>query len=51
MVWYIVSVYGMVHRWCIWYGTSLVYRVWYIVGVYGMIHSWFIWYGTLLVSK
>ena len=40
-------VHGMVHRWCIWYGTSLVYMVWYIVGVYGMVHSWVIWYGTL----
>ena len=32
MVWYIVSVYGMVHHWCIEYGTSLVYMVRYIVG-------------------
>ena len=24
--------YGMVHRWIIWYGTSLDYMVWYIVG-------------------
>ena len=37
-VWYIVCVYGMVHRWCIGYGTSLVYMVWYIVGLYGMVH-------------
>ena len=43
MVWYIVGLYGMVHRWFIWYGTSLVYMVWCIVGLYGMVHSWFIW--------
>ena len=42
MVWYIVGVYGMVHRWCIGYGTSLVYMVWYIVGLYGTVHCWFL---------
>ena len=40
MVWYIVGSYGMIHRWFIWYDTSLVY---------GMVHRWFIWYGTSLV--
>ena len=51
MVWYIVDLYGMVHRWFLWYGTSLVYMVWYIVGFYGMVHRWFLWSGTLLVSE
>ena len=31
MVRYIVGLYGMVSRWCLGYGTSLVYMVWYIV--------------------
>ena len=39
MVRYIIGLYGMVSRWCLRYGTSLVYMVWYIVGVYGMVHS------------
>ena len=30
---------GTVHRWFIWYGISMVFRVWFIVGVYGMVHS------------
>ena len=42
MVWYIVGVYGMVHRWCIWRGISLVYMVWYIVDFYGTVHCWFL---------
>ena len=42
-------VHGTVHRWFIWYGTSLVFRVWYIVGVYVMVHRWCIWCGTSLV--
>ena len=51
MVWYIVGLYGMVHGWFTWYGTSLVYMMWYIVGLYGMVHRWSIWYDTLLVSE
>ena len=43
MVRYIVGLYGMVSRWCLGYGTSLVYMVWYIVV--------FLWYGALLVSE
>ena len=39
-VWYIVGVYDMVHSWCIWCGTSLVYMVWYIVDFYGTVHCW-----------
>ena len=31
--------YMAVHRWFIWYGISMVFKVWYIVGVYGMVHS------------
>ena len=31
MVRYIVGLFGMVHRWCIGYGSSLVYMVWYLV--------------------
>ena len=37
-----VGVYGMVHRWCIWRGISLVYMVWYIVDFYGTVHCWFL---------
>ena len=42
MVWYIVSIYGMVHFWCIGYGISLAYMVWYIVDLYGTVHCWFL---------
>ena len=42
MVWYIVSVYGMVHCWRIGYGILLAYRVWYIVDLYGTVHCWFL---------
>ena len=41
MVWYIVGLYGMVHRWFIWYGT-------YIVGFLSSTVYDGIWYGTLL---
>ena len=40
-----MMVYDMLHRWFIWYGTSLVYGI----VVYGMLNRWFIWYGTSLV--
>ena len=42
MVRYIVGLYGMVSRWCLGYGTSLVYMVWYIVDFYGTVHCWFL---------
>ena len=42
MVWYIVSVYSVVHCWRIGYGISLVYMVWYIVDLYGTVHCWFL---------
>ena len=42
MVRYIVGLYGMVSRWCLGYGTSLVYMVWYIVDFYGTVHYWFL---------
>ena len=32
MVRYIVGLFGMVHRWCIWYGTQLIFMVRCIVG-------------------
>ena len=35
-------IYGMVPRWCLGYGTSLVYMVWYIVDFYGKVHYWFL---------
>ena len=42
MVWYIVSVYSVVHCWRIGYGILLVYMVWYIVDLYGTVHCWFL---------
>ena len=42
MVRYIVGLYGMISRWCLGYGTSLVYMVWYIVDFYGTVHCWFL---------
>ena len=37
--WFKDGVHGTVHRWFLWYGISMVFRVWYIVGLYGMVHS------------
>ena len=42
MVRYIVGLYSMVSRWCLGYGTSLVYMVWYILYFYGTVHCWFL---------
>ena len=39
---YIVGLFSMEHRWCIEYGTSLVYMVRYIVDFDGTVHCWFL---------
>ena len=39
---YIVGLFSMEHRWCIVYGTLLVYMVRYIVDFDGTVHCWFL---------
>ena len=39
---YIVDLFSMEHRWCIEYGTLLVYMVRYIVDFDGTVHCWFL---------